>query len=439
MKNRLAAQTKTRLFAEPLESRCLLSGYQLTDLGTLGGFGEAYAHGINERGQVVGDSPAADGNSHAFLWTPNSPAGVMSDLGIPAGSSFSTARDINDAGVIAGYTNHSALIWDGQMNVLPPLPGQTASRAFSINNEGDVVGWSGTTYYTGGNAVMWRRQAPPIQLGTVGTKPTVARAVNDSGTIVGMVGIPIVGQASYWAGAYPVEIGDLDNNGSDPRDINNQGQVVGVSHIRDGQWLLSHPFLHRPTGSVQDLGTMGCGPNEKSYGWATAINNQAQVVGIQGCVNTGTFLGPQTAAVWDSSNGWRDLQNLIPANTGWELAYATGINDRGQIIGYGFLNGDIDRYRSFLLTPDGRDFDESRVDRLPLSFATDDVRPVVESPELKRIEEKASMKIMVIVDNHSQPNRTAATKPQRPMRVGNEVSETTLAIDNPVKVHNLGA
>jgi probable HAF family extracellular repeat protein len=40
------------------------------------------------------------------------------------------------------------------------------------------------------------------------------------------------------------------------------------------------------------------------------------------------------------SNGTMiDLNSLLPANSGWQLIQANGINDSGQIVGTGFLNG----------------------------------------------------------------------------------------------------
>lgn len=43
-----------------------------------------------------------------------------------------------------------------------------------------------------------------------------------------------------------------------------------------------------------------------------------------------------------------DLNDLIPANSGWYLEATTGINNRGQIVGYGLHGG---QQRAFLLTP----------------------------------------------------------------------------------------
>jgi hypothetical protein len=44
------------------------------------------------------------------------------------------------------------------------------------------------------------------------------------------------------------------------------------------------------------------------------------------------------------------LETLLPAGHGWDLHTAQGINDAGQIVGYGF-RANMSGIRSFLLTP----------------------------------------------------------------------------------------
>jgi hypothetical protein len=46
----------------------------------------------------------------------------------------------------------------------------------------------------------------------------------------------------------------------------------------------------------------------------------------------------------------QDLNNLLVPNSGWTLASANKINDRGQIVGYGF-SPLPDGPHAFLLTP----------------------------------------------------------------------------------------
>jgi len=44
----------------------------------------------------------------------------------------------------------------------------------------------------------------------------------------------------------------------------------------------------------------------------------------------------------------RDLNDLLPSSSGWTLMQGWGINDLGQITGYGTING---QYHAFLMTP----------------------------------------------------------------------------------------
>jgi hypothetical protein len=77
---------------------------------------------------------------------------------------------------------------------------------------------------------------------------------------------------------------------------------------------------------------------------ATHINNLGTIVG-----EVEVIPGNQRAAIFDAATGYRLLQDLIPANSGWsQINYATDINDLGQIVGTGIFHGES---RAFLLTP----------------------------------------------------------------------------------------
>ncbi len=73
------------------------------------------------------------------------------------------------------------------------------------------------------------------------------------------------------------------------------------------------------------------------------INTSGQVVGLS--YTSGN--GAQHAFLF-SGGVVIDLNDLIPANSGWALTRATGINDSGQIVGHGRLNN---QNRAFLYTP----------------------------------------------------------------------------------------
>jgi probable HAF family extracellular repeat protein len=75
----------------------------MQDLGTLQGDFASVAIGINEKGEVVGASFAADFSARAFLWE----NGTMFDLNklIPPNSGWQlqVASSINSRGEIVGY------------------------------------------------------------------------------------------------------------------------------------------------------------------------------------------------------------------------------------------------------------------------------------------------------------------------------------------------
>lgn len=115
--------------------------------------------------------------------------------------------------------------------------------------------------------------------------------------------------------------------------INDSGQAVGNSSIPYPD--VSHAVLFS-NGTVTDLGDL---PGATSS-WANCINNSGQAVGFSG----------SHAALFDINHPGTvtDLNSLVNATTGWTLEKATAINDVGQIVGVGSING---QSHAFLLTP----------------------------------------------------------------------------------------
>jgi len=129
----------------------------ITDLGPgpEGGIGSA-GYNINNRGQAVGrfalPDPKEGAVAHAFLWQ----AGVMQDLGVPAGDDNSEANSLNDRGQIVGdsgvgfiesYTPDRALVWGNgawiDLNTLiPPDSGYYLILAADVNAGGQIVVWA---------------------------------------------------------------------------------------------------------------------------------------------------------------------------------------------------------------------------------------------------------------------------------------------------------
>ena len=76
-------------------------------------------------------------------------------------------------------------------------------------------------------------------------------------------------------------------------------------------------------------------------GWAgdivaTGVNNVGEVVGF-GYVDAGKT--QQAPFIFSDQLGFRNLNDLLPANSGWNLQVANGINDSGDVVGWGYQSG----------------------------------------------------------------------------------------------------
>ena len=129
--------------------------------------------------------------------------------------------------------------------------------------------------------------------------------------------------------------------------INNRGEVAGFSSLPGDSSV--HSFLWTREAGMQDLGALGA----DFLGDPAGINNNGQVVG--GSCDTS---GQCRAFVWDKKV-MSDLNDLIPANSPLYLAYALGINDEGEIVGFA-LDASTGEGHAYLATPrDGEDAGES--------------------------------------------------------------------------------
>ena len=262
------------------------------------------ATAINSRGQIVGFqgsgfvSANTEHNVHAYLWQD----GERTDLGTPSHVSQLYAYGINDAGQIVGSAYRSPLLWDAGRKIhLPPLvknPRFTTlpCEALGINNAGLIVGY-GSTARVEHQPVLWQNRRLR-RLGLLpGCREGEAVAINARGDAVGACSLRRYGRprrACVWMAGRPRALGTLPGDtDAEARAINAGGQVVGFAGA------------------------------EVKKNWRTR------------------------AFLWHNGQ-LSDLNALLPARSGWTLQSASGINDKGQIVGSGTHNG---KPRAFLLTP----------------------------------------------------------------------------------------
>jgi probable HAF family extracellular repeat protein len=286
--------------------------------------GKRVARGLSTNGQVIGRTGSVlETGTRAAVWT----NGVMRNLGTLPGGDYSAASKGNSRGQVVGSSNTAdalrAFIWTdkGGMQDLGSLPGDSSSEALDINESGQVIGYSSGP--DGMHAVLWGEKG--IQnLGFLpGGDYSKAVSINRSGQVVGVSATTSGNHAFIWSSAEGMrDLGVLPGDeSSEAVDVNDNGDVVGFSKGPDGM----RAVLWSSGKVIRSLGTLPGG----NFSKALDINNSGVVVGYSSSMS-GT-----RAFVWTSSDGISDLNEMIPADSPFELLEALSINDKGRIVTVG--------------------------------------------------------------------------------------------------------
>jgi probable HAF family extracellular repeat protein len=347
--------------------------YKITDLGSLGGAGDASeAMGVNLFGHVAGESCLDQEctQTHPFLWTV---ATGLQDLGtLPNGNMYAIATGINDSDQVVGSSaveqpfsgeTHAFLWNEGEgMQDLGTLGCPDITGANGINLFGRVVGTSTIAPCPGGGvdrAFLWTQNEGMQDLGTLpGGTFSFGNAINDLGQAVGYSDCS--GCSVYHAFLWDIfgtrDLGVLPGGTfSVATGISDFGFVAGESDSSSNPGL-PHAVLWSPTSGIHDLGTLLGG----SFSSAAAVNDFGVVVGSSDLATSFSHAFKQRpngrpastathAFVWSADTGMLDLNDLVrPGNSGWILIDANSVSAFGQVVGFGMFQ---DQIHAFLLTP----------------------------------------------------------------------------------------
>ena len=256
------------------------------------------AYGHRDLAYVQAYEPAAS----------SAPAYEIVGIEPPADRVGTKAYGINNSGQVAGrshnvdgaggFIDRQAFLWDpvNGLQVLPTLDGD--SSPWGVNDSGQI---SGISYTSAGysHAVRWDTLVLPF-------------VINDLSTLANSTTL-VSGDSSV---AY---------------DLNNLGLVAGSSDIPNdaGDFMPFHAIVHDDTSGLVDLGTLTTAYPEWQNGYSIAYdaNNDGEVVGI--AHNSSWEF---RAFVYDAAGGLHELNRDLTYGTNeW---YATAINDSGLIGGH---------------------------------------------------------------------------------------------------------
>ena len=303
--------------------------YTVTELGSLNDE-SSYGYAINDDGIAVGVSTYRYNeyvrDNRAVRWQGTQPVGLVPSDVISSGANAINARgEIVGSATTYGRSHHAVLLDGHGMHDLGTLGG-SYSAATAINAVGVIVGASDLSDRLGDLGSFVYRDGRMTSLGTYTGARILAPTINDNDQIA--------------ATTPDNRLLLIDANGThdlgsgQAQAINNRGLIVG-SNVNNR----SHAFSYRD-GTITDLGTL---PGY-AQSYALDINEAGTIVGTVNDFATSR----DNRAVLFGGGQVIDLNTLIPGDSGWTLRFAHGINNRGQIVGDGMING---QFRAFLLTP----------------------------------------------------------------------------------------
>ncbi len=319
------------------------SGTAATQLGDLGtnpaGITFAYARAVNSSGVIVGNAAEYNGHSYsqgerAVRWDAGGTAATeLGNLGTStSGYCLASALALNDSGNIVGYAEKysisndlgsRAVRWDAGTTAAIELgnlgttsSGSTQSGATAINSPGTAIGYA--------NRYKLVQTSDGVQSISQGSRPVRWGAGTTIATELGNLGTDAAGVATATA-----------------RAINNSGTIVGNSQKYIAGVYLGTRAVRWDANSTLPvvLGDLGTTNSGYTTGNAVAINDEGFSVGTAlKCVNGSPVA--YVAALWNTSGNAIDLNALIDPSGNWTLTEADSISDTGFIAGVGLFDPD---------------------------------------------------------------------------------------------------
>lgn len=336
--------------------------YSILDLGTIhSGSGRSSAYSISDTGLVVGNSrgrlPTIPGETTrtntrgARFLVEQGTVHDIGGLGYSSGHGSAVATAVNNGGAAAGYApafnmtegvrHYQSFVHHyktGYMQNIGTLGNGAESRAYGINNNGKVVGWSNTKA-DGSDNVAYIHDIKTNTMSSLGGdllggSRSFAFDINDSDLVVGNAftanGSGAAFMYQYGGTENAVNMGSLDNsNFAEARAVNENAVATGWSKVAG----VDTAFIYDQATGMQEIAGLGGG----SRGYD--INDAGVVVGYaDDGVSTDHRGRAVKEAVISMDGKFVPLYSLLsPSEQAlWKgLTLARSINNDGTIVGTG--------------------------------------------------------------------------------------------------------
>lgn len=291
---------------------------------------------INNKGQLAG----TDGTNGAYFYDGGKITNMNDLLGLTGGNQ-TAPKALNNKGQMVGQINYGILegsgfelfIYDsgsGKATLLGRQTYQTVITGF--NDSGVMCGYTNRVGATGillSNGILTPLVPPDGLL-------FAPLGINASGQVLGIHGDFFSGRGNIalYSNNHFTDLPALTHNGQ-PTAINDSGQILYSS---DRAGML---YTNGVSVPIEFPG--------QTNSFAVALNASGQVVGNAIPSQPKQDVFDPTVPFIYSQGTMTDLNTLIPADSGWKLNYALGINDSGQICGYGTPSDGA--FVNFFLTP----------------------------------------------------------------------------------------
>lgn len=349
--------------------------FSILDLGAMHNGDRSSAYSVSDTGLVVGNSrgnlPIGAGetkrsNTRAARFLVEQ--GTVHDiggLGYSGGHGSAVATAVNNGGIAAGYApafnltegvrHYKSFVHHyktGHMQNIGTLGNGVESRAYGINNNGKVVGWSNTKA-DGSDNVAYIHDIATNTMSSLGGdllggSRSFAFDINDSDQVVGNAftanGSGAAFMYQYGGIAAAVNMGSLDNSDfAEARAVNENAEATGWSKIGG----VDTAFVYDAATGMQAID--GLGGASRGYD----INDDGVVVGYaDDGVSTDSRGRALKEAVVSMDGKFVSLYSLLSASDQalWKgLSEARSINNDGTIVGTGLFWTDKENDKSMTM------------------------------------------------------------------------------------------